>query len=166
MRVDVMCGGKGTRLGEPIKCLTEVAGRVWMDWKIDQLRGAGATTIVLWCGHDTDTFMEQYQHRPGIHYRGDDRKGIEPILRTPGIGWWTHGDVLLAQPLSDITEPTMYVRRDPEHSNIAGVYLDCGLYYGTSHWACTETAATPIHINTPEDRKVADATLRRYGLFG
>lgn len=168
MRVAVLCGGKGTRLGEPIKCLAEVAGRPFMDWKIDQLHGQGATRIMLLCGPYQDEFSERYSHRLGVTVHSDEQIGVEPALRhvaTPD--WWTWGDTLIhIGRLHTPTLPTMYVRRDPANANIAGIYLDVGLYSDTGNFTLVETTAVPHHINTPADRDETDAYLRRYGLFG
>jgi GTP:adenosylcobinamide-phosphate guanylyltransferase len=139
----VLCGGKGTRLGQPIKCLTEVAGRPFMDWKLDQLEAFGATDIHLLCGPFRDAFEERYGSR--CSYRTDVQTGIRDAL---GVWpwWWTMGDVLLDQPL--VHRNAVYVVRGEQ---IAGLWLDAGLYHGTGPWQMVETTARPWHINTPED---------------
>lgn len=159
MRVAVLCGGRGTRLGEPIKCLTEVAGRPFMDWKLEQLERMGASKVVLWCGPYVDEFRQRYGSR--CDYDWDDQQGIGPLVdkMTDGIHW-TMGDVLLEQPLEWLAYPTMYVRRD-DNPNIAGLYLDCGLYFGKRNFRMVETWAQPWHINTPEDLRRCDENLRR-----
>lgn len=154
MHVAVLCGGKGTRLGEPIKCLTEVAGRPWMDWKLEQLERCGATDITLMVGPYAEEFA-----RYGLRMIEDPQKGIGRALRGLGlsVGWWTMGDVLLEQPLSWPVGPVVYVRPGEQ---IGGLWLDCGLYYGTGGWRMKETRAIPYHINTQADREEADAYLR------
>lgn len=158
MRVAVLCGGKGTRLGEPIKCLTEVAGRPFIEWKIEQLERMGATELLFVAGPFATAFR-----RYGDCVT-DGQTGIATAVEYVPDGWhWTMGDVLLEQPLEPLTEPTMYVRRD-SNPNIAGIYLDCGLYYGTRNFRLVETAAQPWHINTRQDLERCDENLRRHSL--
>lgn len=158
MHVAVLCGGKGTRLGEPIKCLAEVAGRPWMDWKLEQLEGLGATHVTLVVGPFFSEFYRRYG--PRLEYRLDAQTGIRDALGTWN-GWWTMGDVLLDQPL--VGESVMFVRRGEQ---IAGLWLDCGLYHGPGPWRMVETPVVPHHINDPTARGAADAHLRRHGLTG
>lgn len=158
MRVAVLAGGKGTRLGEPIKCLTEVAGRPFMDWKIEQLERMGATDIVLIVG----PFVAEFRQRYSVEVVGDPQLGIRATHSVfPDDWFWTMGDVLLEQPLKPLTESTMYVRYD-ENPNIAGLFLDCGLYFGKRDFRLVPTAAKPYHINTPADLGECDAYLRRH----
>lgn len=157
MRIAVLCGGKGTRLGEPIKCLTEVAGRPFMDWKLEQLKRMGAGNVYLHAGPFVNEFRKLYG---SCFVVGDSQKGIGAVVEDFAYDYhWTMGDVLLEQPLKPLTEPTMYVRRDG-NPNIAGIYLDCGLYYGKSNFRLVETTAQPYHINTRSDLEVCDAYLR------
>lgn len=162
MRIAVLCGGKGTRLGEPIKCLTEVAGRPFMDWKLEQLERMGATAITLCCGPFFDEFSSRYGD--DCTYKPDNQFGIADVVEhLPDSQYWTMGDVLLEQPLGLPIAPVMYVRRAP-NPNIAGLYLDCGLYYGKSGFFLYETEAQPYHINTRSDLEVCDSHLRRHSL--
>lgn len=154
MRVAVLCGGKGTRLGEPVKCLTEVAGRPFMDWKIEQLERCGATDIVLYCGPFITEFATRYGSR--VAYRPDDQQGISEALGW-WDGWWTMGDVLLEQPLEG--ENVVYV---VPGAQIAGLWLDAGLYHGQGPWLMKETAARPWHINTPDDLARCSENLLRH----
>ncbi len=55
MQVIILAAGRGSRLGaraQPLpKCLTPLRGRAWLDWQLDALLAAGATTITLVSGH-------------------------------------------------------------------------------------------------------------------
>lgn len=158
MRVAVLCGGKGTRLGEPIKCLTEVAGRPFMDWKIEQLERMGASQVVLVVGPFFHEFTQRYGDRCFVV--ADNQTGIADALKVfDDHCHWTMGDVLLEQPLEWLAYPTMYVRRDDE-PNIAGIYLDCGLYFGKQNFRMVETWAQPYHINTRGDLERCEDFLR------
>jgi hypothetical protein len=150
VHVAVLCGGKGTRLGAPIKCLAEVAGRPWLDWKLEQLERLGATEISLHCGPFAAEFA-RYGHR----CIGDDQTGIRAAI-AGWDGWWTMGDVLLEQPLEG--DGVCFVVPGEQ---IAGLWLDAGLYHGRGPWRMVETAAVPYHINTPQDRERAGAYLAR-----
>lgn len=158
MHVAVLCGGKGTRLGEPIKCLAEVAGRPFMDWKVEQLERCGATRLTLVVGPFLTAFYRRYGSR--FEYRTDAQEGVREALGS-WRGWWTWGDTLLEQPLDG--EGVCFV---VPGLHIAGLWLDAGLYHGPGPWRMQETAARPWHINTPTDRGVTDAHLRRHGLAG
>ncbi len=158
MRVAVLCGGKGTRLGEPIKCLTEVAGRPFMDWKLEQLERQGATKVTLICGPFFHEFFDRYGDR--VSYITDAQTGIADALQSVGDHeYWTMGDVLLEQPFEWLAYPTMYVRRS-DTPNIAGLYLDCGLYFGKRNFRLLETWVTPYHINTRQDLERCEDFLR------
>jgi hypothetical protein len=162
MRIAVLCGGKGTRLGEPIKCLAEVAGRPFMDWKLEQLERLGASHITLCVGPFFDEFAARYGDR--CTYKPDNQFGIADVVdNLPDHTYWTMGDVLLEQPLEWLAYPTMYVRRSDE-PNIAGIYLDCGLYFGKQNFRLVETWAQPYHINTRADLEVCDEMLRGHRL--
>jgi len=158
VHVTVLCGGKGTRLGEPIKCLTEVAGRPFMDWKLEQLELLGASSVTLVVG----PFLREFSARYGstVGYRADSQSGIRDALGDVD-GWWAMGDVLLDQPLEGVG--VMFVRPGVQ---IAGLYLDCGLYHGPGPWRMEWTEAVPYHINTPSDLEKTGAHLRRHGLVG
>lgn len=154
MNVHVLCGGRGTRLGQPVKCLTEVAGRPFMDWKLNQLYRHGATQITLIVG----PFAEDFAHY-NLPMVEDDQTGIQHALKAAGTyGWWTMGDVLLEQPLHNTSHPLVYVRPGTQ---IGGLWHDCGLYYGQGPWTMTITRAFPHHINTPTDLEGTSAYLHR-----
>lgn len=161
MRVAVLCGGKGTRLGEPIKCLAPVAGRPFMDWKIEQLRSQGAHQIHLICGPFINKFIERYSNDTSITFSTDPQTGILDALEAVHAQqWWCMGDVLVKfGAFWTPTHPTMLVRRDPR-ANIAGIYLDCGIYFGKECFTMREIEDVPWTINTPEERDLTDAYLR------
>lgn len=156
MHVAVLCGGKGTRLGEPIKCLAEVAGRPFMDWKLEQLERCGATRVTLIVGPFFREFFRRYGS--SVEYRTDSQAGIRAAL-DGWRGWWTWGDTLLEQPL--VGENVCFVVPG-EH--IAGLWLDAGLYHGPGPWRMEVTAATPWQINTPTDLMRCNEDLLRYGV--
>jgi N-acetyl-alpha-D-muramate 1-phosphate uridylyltransferase len=58
MKVAILCGGNGTRLGELTrdkpKSLVEVAGRPFIEWQLELLKRAGYREIVLCVGHQGD----------------------------------------------------------------------------------------------------------------
>jgi GTP:adenosylcobinamide-phosphate guanylyltransferase len=162
MRVAVLCGGKGTRLGEPIKCLTEVAGRPFMDWKIEQLEWAGATDIQLLCGPYEKEFRKRYGARVW-KVTPDNQSGVANALRVVNHGWWTWGDTLIAVRLWAPNESVMLVTRHPS-ANLAGIWLVVGLYYVKRLHRLIETKHGPYHINTREDLEATDAHIRRHGI--
>jgi hypothetical protein len=157
VHVAVLCGGKGTRLGLPIKCLAEVAGRPFMDWKLEQLEGFGAQATLL-CGPFFGEFSKRYGNR--VTYMPDAQRGVAEAIKG-WDGWWTWGDTLLDQPL--LGENVCYV---VPGSHIAGLWLDAGLYHGEGPWQMQETRARPLTINTPQQLGETGATLRRHGITG
>ena len=156
MRVAVLCGGKGTRLGTPVKCLTEVAGRPFMDWKLDQLERFGADHITLVVGPFLAEFQKRYGSR--VRYMEDDQSGVRNAVRHVD-GWWTWGDTLLDQ-LPEGKNVCYVVPGD----HIAGLWLDAGLYHGQGPWQMKRSAAWPLTINTPTDLERCGAHLLRLGL--
>ncbi len=169
-KVAVLCGGKGTRLGQPVKCLAEVAGRPFLDWKLDQLEGWGADDIVLLVAHGADAICDHVGDR--CRYIEDD--GTDPweahkAAHLPDPHWLTYGDVLIDVPLEYADESYAYVTTNTpdERPNISGTWLDCGLYYvrhGSTYFTFRHTPARTWQINTPDDLRRADAHLRRHGL--
>ncbi len=158
MHVAVLCGGRGTRLGVPIKCLAEVAGRPFMDWKLEQLERCGATHVTLFVGPFFFPFHRRYGSR--VEYRTDAQAGVRDALGA-WDGWWTWGDTLLEQPLEG--DGVCFV---VPGDHIAGLWLDAGLYHGRGPWQMRETAARPWHINTPTDLGETGAYLLRHGITG
>lgn len=109
--VVVLAGGRGTRLAAVTgadlpKALVPVAGRPFIDWKLDELQEAGATEVVVLVGHHGDAVTEHLATRP--------RPGLAVVTRDDGplpLGtggavravldqlprqfWVTYGDSLL-----------------------------------------------------------------------
>ena len=154
MHVAVLCGGRGTRLGLPVKCLAVVAGRPFMDWKLEQLERLGASHVSLFVGPFLSEFHKRYGGR--VEYRPDGQTGVRDALGS-WAGWWTWGDTLLEQPLDD--EGGCFV---VPGDHIAGLWLDAGLYYGTGPWQMRTTTAIPWSINTPGELERCGAHLRRH----
>ncbi len=169
-KVAVLCGGNGTRLGLPIKCLAEVAGRPFLDWKLEQLERHGADDIVLLVAHGADEIRGRYGDR--CRYYEDDGNGpweAHTAASLYGPHWVTYGDVLLDAPLTHADYPYMYVTANSpdEPYNLARVLLDCGLYYIRNRSTLFRYRHTPHRtwqINDPESLRRADAHLRRHGL--
>ncbi len=168
--VAVLCGGKGTRLGVPVKCLAEVAGRPFLDWKLEQLEGFGADDIVLLVAHGAEEIRAHVGDR--CRYIEDDGIGTREAHAAadlPDPHWLTYGDVLLH--VSLVIAPASYrtvtANSPDERYNIDGWLLDCGLYFFRDRKPCTlqrRVEARTWQINTPDDLRRADAHLRRHGL--
>ncbi len=168
--VAVLCGGKGTRLGAPVKCLAEVAGRPFLDWKLDQLEHHGADDIVLLVAHGKEAIRAHVGDR--CRYIEDD--GIGPwdahahaFFTEPH--WLTYGVVLVDLPLEELDDPYSWITSNSpdEPFNRFGEWLDCGLYfmrYDSPTHFYRKTDVRTWQINTPDDLRRADAHLRRHGL--
>ena len=169
----VMCGGKGTRLGQPIKCLTEVHGAPFMDWKLRQLRRQGFTQITLAVGPFFLPFWERYGDT--VAYICDRQEGTLAVAESlPQPSWWCNGDTLLDLrvdhfplfknavegfgPIPSIGVCTNYL---VEPANVPGGWLDAGYYYGLPPYEWRIVEVRPYHINTPEDLAVTERYLRR-----
>lgn len=70
--VAILCGGKGTRLGELTantpKSLVKVAGRPFIFWQLDLLQSLRTKRIVLCVGHLGDLLRDAV----GLQYKGQD----------------------------------------------------------------------------------------------
>ena len=167
--VAVLCGGKGTRLGGSVKCLAEVAGRPFIDWKLEQLEQHGADDIVLLVAHGA----EQIRAHVGDRCRYIEDAGLgtweaHATAHLPDPHWLTYGDVLIDVPLYEDDESYVYVTTNSpdEPPNIFGTFLDCGLYYvrhGSTYFKFRHTPARTWQINDPESLRRADAHLRGHG---
>ena len=147
MHVTVLCGGKGTRLGaDRPKCLVEVAGRPFIEHKLDQLRQQGATAFQLAVGPYGADFAYL-----GLTMILDLQTGITGC-RDWLKGWWTMGDALFTDP------PEIWARKSSPlylvkkaGGNVGGLYEDCGLYRGTNWNRILHVPGRMYTINTPED---------------
>lgn len=159
MHVTVLCGGKGTRLGaDGPKCLVDINGVPFIEHKIDRLRRDGATSFTLLVGPYVNEFA--YLRHPMV---ADEQEGVARALQyVREDAWWTMGDVLVRHRLDARTDPMMLVKYAPEKANIAGLYLDCGLYYGKSGFRLVQTVPQDLvlTINTPADLEATREALR------
>lgn len=165
MHVTVLAGGRGTRLASAWagpKCLVPVGpnGTPFIWHKLEQLRENGATTFTVLVGPHLKEFRKFLGGQSGVRLMPDDQFGVADCIKYVGPnGWWTMGDVLCPLPLWGRDTATMYVYPRPG-GNIAGLYVDCGLYLGTSKWNLVETPHYPYTINTPADLEATRAHLR------
>jgi NDP-sugar pyrophosphorylase family protein len=109
--VVVLAGGRGTRLATVTgpdlpKALVPVAGRPFIDWKIDELHAAGATEVVVLVGHHGDAIAAHLAAHPpaglAVVTRDD---GAQPLGtggavraaldQLPRQFWVTYGDSLM-----------------------------------------------------------------------
>lgn len=79
--VAILCGGRGTRLGELTanrpKSMVEVCGRPFVDWQLELLAAQGFTDVVLCVGHLAgDIAAHLYDRDPFVQYSFD---GPEPL---------------------------------------------------------------------------------------
>ena len=179
MRVVILAGGTGRRLGYPgQKCCIPIAGRPFLHWKLDQLYEHGATDIDILVSHAAGEVARVTADFP------------VNLIEDPGEGPWnavrwyalthaqaasfivTYGDTLLDVPFPD-KSPSMVVTRHTGPylpSNLLGEYIDAGLYrVARDHplstmWRFIETSHRPWTCNTPEQyaetEKYLDASVR------
>ena len=116
--VAVLAGGLGTRMrhltGPDLpKALVPVAGRPFIDWKLEELRGAGASRVVLLVGHGADVLVDHVGSGERFALRVDclvDPPGLwgtGGALRhgLPDLGpafFVTYGDTLLEVPMVEL----------------------------------------------------------------
>jgi NDP-sugar pyrophosphorylase family protein len=109
--VVVLAGGLGTRLtsvtGDVVpKALVPVAGRPFIDWKLEELQAAGATDVLVLTGHHGDAVAAHLGQgtRPGLRIRcrrdRAERAGTGGAVRDalgdlPEWFWVTYGDSLV-----------------------------------------------------------------------
>jgi NDP-sugar pyrophosphorylase family protein len=114
--VVVLAGGLGTRLaavtGESApKALVAVAGRPFIDWKLDELRAAGATDVLVLTGHHGDAVAahlgdgSQFGLRVRCRRDGAGPVGTGGAVRDaldalPPQFWVTYGDSLMTVDLA------------------------------------------------------------------
>ncbi|HEX2039691.1 MAG TPA: sugar phosphate nucleotidyltransferase [Acidimicrobiales bacterium] len=116
--VVVLAGGLGTRVetltgGVLPKALLPVAGRPFVDHKLEQLRHEGVSSVVLLVGHRAQPIVEHVGDgsRYGMAVRcvedGPVLLGTGGAVRAaldslPDAFWVTYGDTLLDAPMEDI----------------------------------------------------------------
>jgi NDP-sugar pyrophosphorylase family protein len=114
--VVVLAGGRGTRLATVTgastpKALVAVAGRSFIDWKLDQLHAAGATDVLVLTGHHGDAVAahvgdgSQFGLRVGCRRDGAEPVGTGGAVRSalgdlPPRFWVTYGDSLMTVDLA------------------------------------------------------------------
>lgn len=180
MRVVVLAGGTGRRLGYPgQKCCIPIAGRPFLHWKLDELYEHGADAIDILVHHHTQEVIEATADFPETN-----------LLRDPGTGPWdairwyafnhaatrsfivTYGDTLLDVDFPDISSSMYVTRHTGPHltPNLLGGWIDAGVYRvrrdkPLSHpWTFIPTPLRPWTINTPEQYAETEqylASLRR-----
>jgi NDP-sugar pyrophosphorylase family protein len=118
--VAVLAGGLGTRVrhltgGRVPKALLPVAGRAFIDHKLDELREAGATDVMMLIGHGAEALEEHVGDGSAfglrVRYLEDGARllGTGGALRRarPSLGdafFVTYGDTLLEVPLAALQE--------------------------------------------------------------
>lgn len=107
----ILVGGLGTRLvgltGDTRpKVLVPVAGRLFIDWKLEELAGRGITDVLLLVGHHGDAIVEHVGDGSAFGVRTRYQADGETLLGTggairralselPDAFWVTYGDSLL-----------------------------------------------------------------------
>ncbi len=108
----ILAGGLGTRLADVTgdaqpKALVEVAGRPFIDWKLDELAAQGITDVLLLVGHHSDAIVDHVGDGAAFGVRarfladgptllgtgGSIRRALPDL---PAAFWVTYGDSLLS----------------------------------------------------------------------
>ena len=162
--VVILCGGKGTRLDSYTqKCVTPVAGRPFLHWKLDQLCDRGATYFYLLVAHKwfdvTKECGYSWRGRP-IRYIRDPGEGVDTAILhatkyLPFLHWITYGDSILDVPL---THGLPHTWVNDEYPKDAGFMYRWGPIGGYRR----HTDQPAVQINTPADMERADENLRRH----
>ena len=163
MLVIVLCGGRGTRLGASgQKCCVQIAGRPFLQWKMEQLTRNGATEFMFLT---TTPYIQEVRNVVGDwpvaidRGRGQWHAMSESLdFVPPGETYYiSNGDTWVETPLLTVHPPTMYVTRNtPEPFNVQSrTALDIGLYCVSSDsvgapWEYQLVNARPFHLNTRE----------------
>lgn len=115
--VVVLAGGLGTRVRSLTgdrrpKALLDVAGRPFIDWKLEELEGNGVEEVVLLVGHGGSMLADHVGdgsrfgmrarcvHEPSLLGTGGAVRSALDAL--PDAFWVTYGDSLLFAPIRDI----------------------------------------------------------------
>lgn len=174
----VLCGGKGTRLGyDGQKCMAPVAGRPFIEHKIDNLLAFGHTDLFFLTGWNGDE-LEEVLHRRGYPYRRDVSLGRSLALHQardclPEWFWLTYGDTLLSYPREHVEtvhkktgRPVMTVNKDGVDYGAMIVPRDAFSQMATFGQVMRAIDPVPFpvfvdwhHINTPEDLLETEAWL-------
>lgn len=118
LTVALLAGGLGTRVrsltGDHVpKALLPVAGRPFIDWKLQELRDQGVGEVVLLVGHGA-TALEEHLGTGARHgidvayvYDGPTLRGTGGALqaaldRLPEAFWVGYADTLLEVPMSEV----------------------------------------------------------------
>jgi NDP-sugar pyrophosphorylase family protein len=107
----ILAGGLGTRLAEVTgdarpKVLVPVAGRPFIDWKLEELAGRGITDVLLLVGHHGDAIVEHVGDGSAFGVRARFQADGAALLGTggavrralpelPDAFWVTYGDSLV-----------------------------------------------------------------------
>jgi N-acetyl-alpha-D-muramate 1-phosphate uridylyltransferase len=117
--VVILAGGLGTRVtaltgGLVPKALLSVAGRPFIDRKIEELAAAGVTEVFLLIGHNAASIEDHFGASPAtidVHLIADGERllgtagAIRAALdRLPPVFWVTYGDTFLDAPMAQIEQ--------------------------------------------------------------
>ena len=118
MQALILCGGLSTRLGDITKdipkVLLEIKGRTVLEYQVEMLAEAGATSIYLASGHLHERLEEAVGHSLlglPIHYVKEDKRlgtggaiknGFNTMTKFPAFV--LNGDILLDTPLKKMSE--------------------------------------------------------------
>jgi hypothetical protein len=186
----VLCGGTGGRLlgDNPNvlqKCCVEVAGKPFLQWRIEQLLSCGykdlhfitkgryAAEVKITVGdypvHIEDISGDKFQ---AAGYAAELGKG-DAVCIVNGDTW------IEVPPYYPAIHPTPLMLVCPPGDQKPNVqvgtsgppnYLDAGVYWINNEWPQIwhhmVTFDRPYHLNTPKDKVELDAHLRRYSGLG
>jgi NDP-sugar pyrophosphorylase family protein len=147
--VVILAGGLGTRVtsltgGTIPKALLPVAGRPFIDRKIEELANAGVTEIFLLIGHGAASIEAHFATAPAaivVHLiaEGDRLLGTAGAIRAalerlPPVFWVTYGDTFLDAPMAQIeqsfedstAQAVMTVLENEDRWQISNVSVDRG----------------------------------------
>lgn len=184
----VLCGGSGSRLlgdNEDVrqKCCVEVAGKPFLQWRIEQLLDCGhrnlhfitkgrygaevKQTVGDWPVHIESISGDKFQ---AVSYAAELGQG-ETVCIVNGDTWFPVPQYydFFGTPLMVVCPPG---KQQPNVSMGQGYpnYLDAGIYWINNnwpqHWKHMFVDQTPYHLNTPKDKEELDAYLRRYSELG
>ena len=114
----VLAGGLGTRiasvLGTRPKALADVAGRPFLDWKLDELRRNSIEHVTFLLGHGSEEIIDYLEGTnetmeiqcivDGPHLLGTGGALANALDQLPGNFFLTYGDNLLEMPYRELSE--------------------------------------------------------------